>query len=353
MPEPAANGASSGEWNDLRELLVGPEIEQLADVRERLTDPEKRSADLAQVLPEAIRNAKPKPLRDALEPVFEKAFQSSVRKNPKELADAIYPIIGPAIRTSISAAIRDFAEALNQIVEKSASFRALRWRVEAVVTGKPFSEILLTRSLLYSVEQVFLIHRKSGLLLQHVAAESAVVKDADMVSGMLTAIQDFLSDSFAESGHELETVDAGRFKLWLIYSPKLLLVGAVSGTAPAELRKVFRRALDGIEEALAGEIANFKQGDVSAFEPALPFLESCLLGQSAPEKRVKARLWPDVVVVLVLLAALIRLAVSGERARWNGYFEALRQQAGHRRPRESEKHGFVYPAVTILSSSTV
>ena len=65
------------------------------------------------------------------------------------------------------------------------------------------------RQLLYSVEQVFLIHRKSGLLLMHVAAKDSVLKDADMISGMLTAIQDFLSDSFAEGGQELETVDAG------------------------------------------------------------------------------------------------------------------------------------------------
>ena len=101
------------------------------------------------------------------------------------------------------------------------------------MTGKPFSEILLARSLLYRVEQVFLIHRKSGLLLQHVAAEDAVLKDADMISGMLTAIQDFVSDSFVEGGQDLETLDIGRFKLWIQYGPKAMIVGAVSGNAPS------------------------------------------------------------------------------------------------------------------------
>ena len=312
---------------ELRELLVGQELEDLAGVQARLADPARRAEDLAQVLPAAIRASKAKPLRDALDPIVEKSFQNSVKRNPKEVADAIYPVIGPAIRASITAAIRDFAEALNQIVEKSASFRSIKWRIESLITGKPFSEILMARSLLYSVEQVFLIHQKSGLLLQHAAAQGSVLKDADMISGMLTAIQDFLSDSFTEGGHNLETVDAGRFKLWLTYGPKVLLVGAVSGTAPAELKKVFRKALDGIEESLQSEINNFKQDDLSVFEPAQVFLDQCLLGQSAPEKRRKARLWPYFAVLAILIAGFVGYQAR-QRARWDRYFAALKQQPG-------------------------
>jgi OOP family OmpA-OmpF porin len=323
-------------------LLVGQEIAQLAEVRERVSDPAKRSADLAQVLPqllpEAVRGARQKSLRDALEPIFEKAFQSSVRKNPGELAGAIYPIMGPAIRNSIAAAIREFAESLNQIVEKSVSFRAIRWRIESLVTGKSFSEILLARSLLYSVEQVFLIHRPSGLLLIHVAAKQAVLKDADMISGMLTAIQDFLSDSFAESGQDLETIDAGRFKLWMQYGPNVVLAAAVAGTAPVELRSVFRTALDQIQQLTASELANFKQ-DVSAFEPARPILEKCLLGQ-AGDKRKSARLWPYAVVLALLLIALFIWRYR-EASRWDGYFAAVKQQPGIVLT-SIEKHGRSY-----------
>lgn len=320
MPEPA------GALAELRELLVGQELQDLAGVQARLSDPAKRAEDLAQVLPAAIKAAKAKGLRDALEPIVERSFHSSVRRNPKEVADAIYPVMGPAIRSSIAAAIRDFAEALNQIVEKSASFRSIRWRIEALITGKPFSEILLSKSLLYSVEQVFLIHRQSGVLLQHAAAQGSVLKDADMIAGMLTAIQDFLSDSFAEGGQDIETVDAGRFKLWLTYGTKVLLVGAVSGTAPVELRKVFRKALDGIEESLANEINNFKQDDLSVFDPARAYLDRCLLGQSGTEKR-KARLWPYVAVLVVVIAAFFAYQAR-QRSRWNQYFATLEQQPG-------------------------
>ena len=337
MQDPANPGDSNSSLEELRKLLVGAELDQLAALgerhaalRDRIDDPAKRSMDLAEALPAAIRAAKAKPLREALEPVFEKAFSSSVRKNPRELADAIYPIIGPAIRTSIAASIRDFAEALNQIVEKSVSLRSIQWRVESIITGKPFSEILMARSLLYSVEQMFLIHRKSGLLLLHVAANGSVLKDADMISGMLTAIQDFLSDSFTDGGQELETIDAGRFKLWLTYSSKVLLVGAVSGSAPIELRQVFRKSLDRLEELLGTEINSFKQDDLSVFEPGRPVLQTCLLGQSAPAKTKKTKLWPYVAVMAV--AVILLLAVVGYRIvvqrRCNLYLESLRQRPG-------------------------
>ena len=328
MPEPAVKPVdASNELDRLRQLLVGDELARLERLEARVAEPPSRTLDLAEVLPAAVRGAKAKALREALEPINEKAFSSSIRKNPKEVADAIYPIMGPAIRNSIAAAIRDFAEALNQIVEKSVSFRAVSWRIESIVSGKPFTEILLARSLLYSVEQVFLIHRKSGLLLQHVAAQDAVLKDADMISGMVTAIQDFVSDSFAEEGQNLETVDTGRFKLWLTYSPKVLLVGAVAGTAPAELKQVFRRAMDGIEASLQSAADNFRQDDLSVFEPAKPFLQACLLGQSAPANRKKARLWPYAAVVGAVLLALLVWRLNAQ-AKWNRYFDALRHEPG-------------------------
>ena len=95
--------------------------------------------------------------------------------------------------------IRDRAESINQTLERRLSFESLKWRIEGWRTGRDFGEIVLTRSLGYRVEQVFLVHRETGLLLQHVARSDEVL-DSDMVSGMLTAIQDFVRDSFGGKG---------------------------------------------------------------------------------------------------------------------------------------------------------
>jgi outer membrane protein OmpA-like peptidoglycan-associated protein len=326
-PGGPANGAGAAEFAELRRLIVGRDLDQLAGLQQRLDDPQIRAAETGKVLPGALKAAPGRSLREALEPVFEKSFQSSVRKHPREISDAIYPVMGPAIRSSIAAAIREFAESLNQIVEKSASWRAIRWRIEARVTGRPFTEILLTRSLLYSVEQVFLIHRKSGLLLLHLASQSAVVKDADMVSSMFSAIQDFVSDSFTQAGQELETIDVGRYKLWVQYGSKALLVGAVSGTAPVELKGVFRAALEKIHETLFSELDTFKQDDLGVFEPARPYLESCLLGQKAPNRRAQLAPWLAAAAAVALLFGLVFWQVRNQR-RWDAYIDALRQQPG-------------------------
>lgn len=335
MPQPArASGpeaeadAGSADFDELRRLLIGTDLERVAALEDRLDNPEKRAEEVARVLPASLSTSKQKALREALEPVFEKAFENSVRKHPKELADAIYPVMGPAIRKSIAASIAEFAETLNQIVEKSVSIRAIKWRVEALVTGKSFSEILLARSLLYSVEQVFLIHRKSGLLLQHVSAQGSVLKDADMIAGMLTAIQDFFSDSFTEGGQDLETLDTGRYKLWIQYGPKALVVGAVSGTAPAELTGVFRNAIDKVHEMYYAELDRFRQDDVSIFDGAQPLLLACLLGQSGPKgKRRPWVLWGLIALILLLVTGSIWYRMKEQR-RWDAYFSSLRQQPG-------------------------
>ena len=86
---------------------------------------------------------------------------------------------------------------MNQTLGRSFSAQGLKWRLEAWRTGKALREVVLLRTLVYRVEQVFLIHRETGLLLQHVSAgPRRASQDADMVSGMLTAIRDFVQDSF-------------------------------------------------------------------------------------------------------------------------------------------------------------
>ena len=87
--------------------------------------------------------------------------------------------MGPAIRQAIRQALQSLTQSLNQTVEHSFSLKGLRWRIEAWTTGRPFAEVVLLHTLRYRVEQAFLIHRDTGLLLQHVATETAIVRDQE------------------------------------------------------------------------------------------------------------------------------------------------------------------------------
>jgi OOP family OmpA-OmpF porin len=66
------------------------------------------------------------------------------------------------------------------------------------------------------VEQVFLIHAESGLLLNHVTAADLDTPNADLISAMLTAIQDFVHDSFRPNeGPTLRTFTVGEHRVHL------------------------------------------------------------------------------------------------------------------------------------------
>ncbi len=99
---------------------------------------------------------------------------------------------------------------INSAVEQSLSIKGLKWRFEAWRSGVPYPQVVLKHALVYRVEQVFLIHAETGLLLEHVSARDLVVQEAELVSSMLSAIQDFVRDSFMPGeGATLRTFSVG------------------------------------------------------------------------------------------------------------------------------------------------
>ncbi len=273
------HGALDDELVNLRTLLVSPEQQEIAVLKERLNDPDIRAEELSRVLAEAIviRASKDKKLAQALLPTIELTIKDSVKKDPKFLADAIFPVIGPAIRKAISESIRSMVQSINETMSYAFSWQGLKWRIESIQTGRPFAEIVLLHTLIYSVEQVFLVHRETGLLLQHVAATEEGIKDVDMVSGMLTAIQDFVHDSFGVSENQvLQSLNVGDYTIWVEQGPQVALAAVIRGNPPESLRAHMEEELEKIEFEQRYCLQDFK-GDVAPFALSRHHLESCLM----------------------------------------------------------------------------
>ncbi len=117
--------------DEVRDLLVGPELEQLNKLQNRIENPKKLAKDLSRALPEAIflRSKQDNQLNRALTPTVEKVLKDSVEKNPKSLADAIFPAMGPAIRKSIISIVRNMVQSLSQTIDQSFSWKGLKWRI--------------------------------------------------------------------------------------------------------------------------------------------------------------------------------------------------------------------------------
>ena len=329
-PPPPGEPAAT-KFTELRTLLVGPEQRQLRAMQTRLEDPAVQARDVSRVLAAAVelRTNDPR-LKRALAPTIEETISASVRRNPRPLADALFPIIGPAIRKAIATTLSGMLESLNTTLEQSLSWRSLKWRLDARRTGRSFAEIVLLNTLVYRVEQVFLIHRPSGLLLQHVTAPGAPVQDPDLVSAMLTAIRDFVGDSFKVREDEgLQTLKVGELSVWVEQGPHALVAVVVRGTAPPALRATLQQALESVHAQYSDLLESF-DGHAARFEGARPLLETCFQRQFRERQR-RASLSPTAQVVTVLILLVLgtwTFFALRARSRWNGYLTALRGEPG-------------------------
>ena len=315
---------------ELRKLLLRPYQAKLDKMQARLDRPELHAGDVSRVLPEAIahRAAQDRKIEIALEPITAKAIRSSIKKDRQVLVNALFPVMGPAIRKAITEAIQGMIQSFNQALEHSFSVQGLKWRLEALRTRKPFAEIVLLHTLVYQARQVFLVHRDSGLVLQHVAVESDAAQNPDLVSGMLTAIKDFVQDSFGANKEDtLETMRVGEHNVWIEHGRHAFVAAVIRGNPPVDFRQQLRDATDEIHFKENRNLAAFN-GDADPFESVRPILEGCLQAQFKKDKR-------KISLVLPILAGIVLVAIGfgifhlyRSHHRWSLFLEGLRTTPG-------------------------
>jgi outer membrane protein OmpA-like peptidoglycan-associated protein len=323
-------------FQDLRNLLLAPEQKEIESLRNRMDDRAARAEDLSAVVAESIELRRAHgggaDLNKALMPSVEEALRESVRKDPSVLAGALFPVMGPAIRKSIAESIRSMLESFNQTMDHSLSVQGVRWRLESLRTGRPFSEVVLLHSLVYRVEQVFLIHKATSLLLAHCVAPHVSTKDPSLVSGMLSAIQSYVRDSFkAPKEDSLDSIQVGDLEVWVVSGPQAILAAVIRGHAPASYRATLEKTIEDIHRDFGRALEEF-DGDSAAFAAVEQRLEALLESHYEPKKASKR--WPYVAVVaavavIALVLAVISLAMSVYNGRkWNQFMETLRREPG-------------------------
>jgi outer membrane protein OmpA-like peptidoglycan-associated protein len=322
---------SAAEYEKLRSLLVGPERVQLDAISEELRSRAVKVEDLAEKLPEAIalRASRDEHLGRALSPTIDTALRDSIRRDPREIASAIFPIIGPAIRKAIAEAMSGLVRSINSAVEQSLSAQGMKWRVEAWRSGVPYPQVVLKHALVYRVEQAFLIHADTGLLIRHVSAPDLKVTEADLISGMLSAIGDFVRDSFKQGeGATLRTFSVGDHTVQVEAGPRALLALVIRGQPPETLLVRQQDTLETVHLEFATQLAEFS-GNAAKLAGTEPLLESCLETVLSTDTKKRSRLafmkWaiPLMLVVGVLAALYVR-----SRIRWNQAIDTLRNEPG-------------------------
>ena len=336
-PAPESDGAprepEAQAYLELRQLILAPEQEALERLHQRVDDPASRTEDVGSVVAEAIQLRRSQggdeALSVALAPTIETALRESVRKDPGTLADALFPVMGPAIRRSILETLRSFLESFNQVLDQSLSVKGLKWRLEALRTGRSFTEVALLHSLVFRVEQVFLIHKKTGLPIGHAVASAVAMQDASMVSGMLSAIQDFVRDSFHTSeGQGINRMNVGDLDVWIEEGPYAILACVIRGIAPRELRERMAEVLENVHREYSAQL-NLFDGETAPFVKVGGELSRCLELRYKEEAKEKSFgfVYASAALVFLLVATWVGWRAV-QYARWDRLVNNLREQPG-------------------------
>jgi hypothetical protein len=249
------NAPDSSEFPD-------PELEILQDLlfsryRQRIAELETE----LETLEERITN------KDAfvatVSPILGDAIRRKIRDARGEMIEALYPVIGETVVRAVSEAIRDLTRNVDATMRTGLNPKNVARRVQGRVRGVSTGEMILRDSLPFQVAEIFLIHRETGLLLWEASGNPQEAADTDLISAMLTAIRDFVAESFGRGRDgQLDEIQYGHRRILIEAARYSYLAVVVDGIEPAGFRAKMRERI--IEIDLAHEhILRDYQGDAS------------------------------------------------------------------------------------------
>ncbi len=137
------------------------------------------------------------------------------------------------------------------------------------------------------IEEVFLVYR-DGILISHLSRTMVEEKDRDVLSGMLTAVQDFVKDAFKYGEHrELHQMEFGDYSILIERGKHVYLAVVYRGRDSAMIRKKVRSVLDSVEDAY-GKVLQTWDGSMEAVVGTRDILRDRLLVGRFPLFRSKS-----------------------------------------------------------------
>jgi OOP family OmpA-OmpF porin len=145
---------------------------------------------------------------------------------------------------------------------------------------------------------------------------------------MLTAIQDFVHDSFSvERDQELDRLEVGDFQVWIERGPRAALAAVIRGAAPLRLRATLSDAIGSVHHDMRARLENF-DGDSSPFEAVRPTLEDCLEQEFRRKRKGLSPAFVAACGVLALLLAAWGFTLWRDSRRWARFAAAVRDEPG-------------------------
>ncbi len=148
--------------------------------------------------------------------------------------------------------------------------------------------VVVYRRYRVSIEDVFLVYR-DGILITHLSRTLVQEKDEDQLSGMLTAVQDFVKDAFRYGEHrELHQLEFGDYHVLIERGASVYLAVVYQGRDSGLIRRKVRDVLDRVESAYGAVFAKW-DGDMGSVVGTRDLIRSGLLETRHPWSLVRAK----------------------------------------------------------------
>ena len=317
LSEPGAHAEDAGFslLDDLRAIVAGPDREKLATLEARIADVEHRTGDHEALVA-------------AVSPILSDAIRKQVREDRDAMVESLYPLIGQLISRAVAESIRDLARTIDLRMRTSFSPAALLRRAPAARCRRLRCGAGATRRAAVPRHRVVSHSSRNGPAaaaprsVGHGARRRARHEgNADLVSGMLTAIRDFAQDAFGR-GREggLDEIQYGDRRILIEAAQHIYLAAVVDGVEQAGFRSRLRDSAMEVENAYNNVLRQY-DGDASRLAPAEPQLAGLLgeggnngaePGLTSGQKRIVAL--GGAVLILCMLAACVASVVAAGNA---------------------------------------
>ncbi|MDX2288056.1 MAG: OmpA family protein [Hyphomicrobiaceae bacterium] len=270
-----------------REAELRQEIKASLDsVFERAGTEDRFTRSVAEVLDRALKDAEVRrhdQLSAAVAPLVVRTIKTEIRNSQDDLVEALYPITGRMVQAYVTSALKDLTNKINRRLEQNPAML----RLKSLMTGRSMAELALADSQRLEVEEIYLIRRGSGELVARWPQAAGGNNRDQVMSGILTAINDFSAEAFSGDGSALRRIDLGSAQVYLRASQKLLVAAKCTGSAAPVVeqrlddelittleqnREAWERVLDGgggrqdLEPAVAGLAQRLGSGIAKTYE---------------------------------------------------------------------------------------
>ena len=205
-------------WDDRKEL---EEIKQILNTR----------ADLAQrvspIIEEHLEHLK-LTFSDDYKEIVNKLIETKLKNSQEEIVNSLYPSLGRMIKKYINHQLQLLKENIDTSVKSTFSGAGIKRRFKSIFTGVDESELIISTANQYTIQEIFLIERDSGLLMGSASLHTTF--DQDVVAGMLTAIKAFVEDAFKKEKQELEFIEYGNYKIVIQTFFSYYMAAAIDGS---------------------------------------------------------------------------------------------------------------------------